>query len=205
MASLLYILKGFLIGIIASIPIGPILILTVQKSVNDGRKAGFSSGLGATVVDTTCALISALAVSHIGNFIDRHQSLIALLGGFFIICVGVSMILSKIDRERKRKLTYSPRTFVKSMTMGFLNPAALGVMLALFAFFKMTFSGLPVIIPILSVVAVAMGSMTYWYCLSRIVAHYGEKFNFRILLIINRIAGVAITVFGIILVGKGLL
>lgn len=205
MVSLLYILKGFLIGIIASIPIGPILVFTVQKSVNDGRKAGFSAGLGATATDTTCAMISALAVAYIGDFISRHESIIALVGGIFIAAVGISMVLSKIDRERKRKRTYSPRTFVKSMTMGFLNPAALGVMLALFAFFGMDMSELPVIIPILSVMAVALGSMAYWYCLSRIVAHYGEKFNIHILLIINRIAGVGITVFGIILVAKGLL
>ena len=43
-------LKGFLVGICASVPIGPIAILVVQKSLSMGHKAGFVSGLGASVV-----------------------------------------------------------------------------------------------------------------------------------------------------------
>ena len=49
---LLDILKGFIIGICASVPLGPIAILVIQKSLSDGHKAGFFAGLGACLVDT---------------------------------------------------------------------------------------------------------------------------------------------------------
>lgn len=200
----MFILKGFLIGIIVSIPIGPILMLTIQKSVNDGRKAGFSCGLGATAVDTTCAVISAFALSAIGRVIDDNTSLIEIAGGIVIMLIGTNMLFSRIQKERRQR-SYSPKNFIKATTMGLSNPAALAVMLAVFAFFNMDMKGLGLAVPFLTICAVAAGSALYWYTISRIVAHFGEKFNLKVLVIINRIAGAGVIFFGIYLLIKGII
>lgn len=203
MTSLVYILKGFLIGIIAAIPVGPVMMLTIQKSVSDGRKAGFSCGLGGTAVDTLCAIIAAFTLSGIGKFVEDNTILIEIIGGLFIIIVGVNMFFTHIAKNR-RKRPYSPKNFVKAATMGLSNPAAIAVMLTLFTFFKMNMHGQPLWVPILSIVALAFGSACYWYCFSRVAAHYGDRFNYRVLFLINRIAAIGICIFGIILILKGL-
>lgn len=203
MGSIFYILKGFLIGIIVSIPIGPIFILTAQKSINDGRKAGFSCGLGATAVDTTCAIISAFALSALGQIIKEHTSIIEIIGGLFIVLVGANMFRVKIQEQRRKK-PYSPKNFIKATTMGASNPAAIAVMLAVFTFFKMDMSTQPIMIPVLAILAVAAGSASYWYCLSRALAHLGDRFNFKLLVIVNRIAACAIVIFGLLLIYKGI-
>ena len=58
---LLDIIKGFIVGLCASVPMGPVAILVVQKTLNKGRSAGFVAGLGATVVDTIYAIIALFA------------------------------------------------------------------------------------------------------------------------------------------------
>lgn len=204
MADLMFILKGLVIGIIVSVPIGPIMMLTIQKCVNDGHKAGFSCGLGATAVDTTCAIVSAFALSAIGHLIEEYTSPIEIVGGLFITFVGVNMIRTKIEEKRGRK-TYSPRNFVKAATMGYSNPAALAVMLAVFASFKMDMGGQPFIIPFLTIIAVAAGSAAYWYMISRVAAHFGDRFNFKILKIVNILAGTGVICFGLYLVFKGIM
>ena len=78
-------LKGFLVGVCASAPIGPIAILVVQKSLSKGHKAGFISGLGASVVDTFYAFIAIFALAFAQKFIDDHQNLILLAGGAVLI------------------------------------------------------------------------------------------------------------------------
>ena len=98
MTGLPFILKGFLIGIIAAIPIGPVLMLTIQKSVSDGRKAGFSCGLGGTAVDTLCAIISAFALSGIGDYVQSHTTVIELVGGLFIMFVGFNMFRTHVAK-----------------------------------------------------------------------------------------------------------
>ena len=202
MTGLAFILKGLIIGIIVSVPVGPIMMLTIQKCVNDGHKAGFSCGLGATIVDTTCAIISAFALSAISMLIDNHTAAIEIVGGLFITCVGINMLLTRIQEHRSRK-SYSTKNTVKAATMGFSNPAALAVMLAMFATFKMDMSGQPFLIPVLTIIAVAAGSAGYWYMISRVVTHFGDKFNFKALLIINRLAGAGVILFGLYLVFKG--
>ena len=203
MTGLYFILKGLVIGIIVSIPIGPIMMLTVQKCVNDGHKAGFSCGLGATIVDTTCAIVSAFALSAIGKLIENHTATIEIIGGLFITGVGVNMLLTRIQEKRTRK-SYSSRNTAKAAAMGFSNPAALAVMLAMFASFKMNMAGQPFFIPLLTIIAVAAGSAGYWYLISRIIAHFGDKFNFKVLLIINRLAGIGVILFCLYLVFKGI-
>lgn len=186
----------------ASIPIGPILMLVIQESVNEGRKAGFSCGLGATVVDTTCAVIAAFAMSAIGDFVHNHEAIIEIVGGIFIAVIGVSMFQAKVAEEQRKK-AYSSKNFVKAMTMGFCNPAALAVMIGFFAIMKMDMSSQPMSIPILAILAVALGSSSYWYLISGLVSHIGYKFNYRVIVIVNRIAGATIFGFGIYLLGKG--
>ena len=66
------ILKGFLVGVCASAPVGPIAILVVQKSLSKGHKAGFVSGLGASVVDTLYAFIAIFALAFAQKFIDKY-------------------------------------------------------------------------------------------------------------------------------------
>ena len=67
-------LKGFLVGMCASAPIGPIAILVVQKSLSKGHMAGFVSGLGASVVDTLYAFIAIFALAFAQKLIEAHQN-----------------------------------------------------------------------------------------------------------------------------------
>ena len=128
-----------------------------------------------------------------------HRSELHLI---FIAIIGVNMFRAKVARERRRK-PYSPKNFVKAMTMGFCNPAAPAFMLGFFAIMRMDMSEQPLFVPILAILAVAAGSASYWYLISRLTAHFGNKFNYKVLLIVNRIAGAGVFFFGIYLLAKG--
>ncbi|MBP9970181.1 MAG: LysE family transporter, partial [Paludibacteraceae bacterium] len=61
--------KGFLIGILTSIPVGPIAMLCIQKTLNKGHMHGFFSGLGAATSDTTYAMVALFGLSFVMPFI----------------------------------------------------------------------------------------------------------------------------------------
>ena len=130
-------LKGFLVGICASAPIGPIAILVVQKSLSKGHKAGFISGLGASVVDTLYAFIAIFALAFAQKFIDEHQNAILLVGGIVLAIVGLTMAFSDPFRKMKDDgdSSVSPKDFGQAVAMGLSNPMAIFVMFTLFAFF----------------------------------------------------------------------
>lgn len=200
------ILKGFAVGVCASAPIGPIAILVVQKSLSKGHKAGFVSGLGASVVDTLYASIAIFALAFAQKFIDEHQNMILLAGGAVLIAVGISMAFSNPFRKLKAdgESSVSPKDFGQAVALGLSNPMAIFIMFTLFAFFGLaddaphTWKVTPIIL------AVSAGSVTYWFSMSWLLSRFRGNFRMRTILWISRITGALIVIIGIALLGQGL-
>jgi threonine/homoserine/homoserine lactone efflux protein len=200
------ILKGFAVGMCASAPIGPIAILVVQTSLSKGHKAGFVSGLGASVVDTLYASIAIFALAFAQRFIDEHQSMILLAGGVVLIAVGISMAFSNPFRKLKAdgESSVSPKDFGQAVALGLSNPMAIFVMFTLFAFFGLandaphTWRVAPIIL------AVSAGSVSYWFCMSWLLSRFRGNFKMRTILWISRITGALVVIIGIALLGQGL-
>lgn len=199
-------LKGFLVGICASAPIGPIAILVVQKSLSKGHKAGFVSGLGASVVDTLYAFIAIFALAFAQKLIEAHQNLIFLVGGTVLGILGVSMAFSNPFRKMKDdgESSVSPKDFGQAVAMGISNPMAIFVMFTLFAFFGLADSAphnwkvTPIIL------SVSAGSVTYWFTVSWLLSRFRKNFKMSTILWISRITGAIIVIIGIALLGQGL-
>jgi threonine/homoserine/homoserine lactone efflux protein len=200
------ILKGFAVGMCASAPIGPIAILVVQKSLSKGHKAGFVSGLGASVVDTFYAFIAIFALAFAQSFIEEHKNMILIVGGAVLIAVGFSMAFSNPFRKLKAdgESSVSPKDFGQAVALGISNPMAIFVMFTLFAFFGLandaphTWSVTPIIL------AVSAGSVTYWFLMSWLLSRFRGNFRMRTILWISRITGALIVIIGIALLGQGL-
>ena len=193
-------LKGFLVGICASAPLGPVAILVIQKSLGKGHKAGFVS-------DTTYAMIAIFALAIVQRFIDAHESLILLVGGAVLVLVGVSMAFTnpfKNKKRRKRDMTASPKDFGQAVAMAFSNPGAVFVMFTLFAFFGLagdapqTWKVAPIIL------SVSAGSVTYWFCMSWLISRFSRNISMKTVVWINRITGALIVIVGIALFAQGL-
>ena len=199
-------LKGFLVGMCASAPIGPIAILVVQKSLSKGHKAGFISGLGASVVDTLYAFIAIFALAFAQKFIDEHQNAILLAGGVVLAIVGFTMAFSDPFRKMKDdgESSVSPKDFGQAVAMGLSNPMAIFVMFTLFAFFGLADDAphnwrvTPIIL------SVSTGSVTYWFSMSWLLSRFRKNFRIRTILWISRITGAIIVIIDIALLGQGL-
>ena len=199
-------LKGFMVGICASAPIGPIAILVVQKSLSKGHKAGFVSGLGASVVDTMYAFIAIFALAFAQKFIDDHRNLILLVGGAVLVIVGLNMALSDPFRKMKAdgESSVSPKDFAQALAVGVSNPMAIFVMFTLFAFFGLV-NDAPHnwrVTPI--ILSVSLGSVTYWFFISWFLSHFRKGFKMNTILWISRITGAIVVIIGIALLGQGL-
>ena len=199
-------LKGFLVGVSASAPIGPIAILVVQKSLSKGRKSGFVSGLGASVVDTVYAFIAIFALAFAQKFIDDHRNIIYLVGGVVLIIVGLNMALSDPFRKIKDdgSSSVSPKDFGQALAVGLSNPMAIFVMFTLFAFFGLA-NDAPHnwrITPI--ILSVSLGSVTYWFSVSWLLSRFRKSFKMNTILWISRITGAIVVIIGIALLGQGL-
>lgn len=200
------VLKAFAVGFCASAPIGPVAILVLQKSLSYGPKSGFITGLGATTIDTSYAILSIFALAVAQSFLNTYKTFILLAGGIIIIALGWSMVFKDPFRKMKSPGTESGasvKDYLQGIATDLSNPGAILIMFALFAFFGINveekgFRIFPIIL------AVAGGSMTYWFCFSRIFGKWRRAIDFRSMFWLNRIAGVVLMIIGIALLGEGL-
>lgn len=200
------IIKGLLIGICASAPLGPIAILVIQKSLSEGHKSGFITGLGATLVDTIFAIVAIFALAIAQQFIDDNSILILIAGGIVVSVMGFTMVFKDPFRKMKQEkgYSYSIKDFIQATLMGISNPGAILVIFALFTFFNIHveehgFSIAPLIL------SLSAGSALYWFLFSWLFSHMRKNFKLGTLLWINRISGIIVMIIGIVMLAEGLM
>ena len=98
-------LKGLIIGIGASIPLGPIGVLCIQKTLSKGRLSGFLTGLGASISDTFYSAISLLGLFLVDSFVNENKAWVMFVGGIVICLIGVKVYFSNPVKQIKQKKT----------------------------------------------------------------------------------------------------
>lgn len=78
-------MRGILIGILVSAPMGPIGMLCIQRTLNRGRWPAFFTGIGAGMSDLIYCLLTGLGLSFVTDFIEDNQSLLQLIGSVVLL------------------------------------------------------------------------------------------------------------------------
>ena len=132
---LLNFLQAILIGLAASIPLGPLGIMCIQRTLNKGRWAGFAVGLGASLGDTLYASIALFSVQFISDFLSRNRSWVMLVGGLIILLIGLQIAIKNPIKDLRRRKIDAVGVHAQDILRGFLmtvsNPGALALMLEL--------------------------------------------------------------------------
>lgn len=200
-------LKAILVGVIASVPIGPVAILVMQKTATKGRVAGYATGLGSAIADTFFALVGVFAIGFARDFFMVNECIIMIIGGIIIIAMGIFMAMSKANKRRKidvNKRSTLAGYAIQAAGSALANPGALAFSLSLVAVLNLDASSCMFPSWIL-VLFVAIGALGYWFLFVRVVDRFSSKLNEETLQHINRIVGIVVIVFGLGLLLKGLL
>ena len=81
--------KGLLAGLAIAAPVGPVNVLCISRTLRKGWKAGLASGLGAATADALYGAIAGFSINFIIQLLIREEFWIRLIGGSFLIVVGV--------------------------------------------------------------------------------------------------------------------
>lgn len=204
-------IKGILIGLLVSIPLGPIGVLVIQRTVNKNRMAGLVSGMGAALSDTLYAIIAGFSVTYVVEFIRVHEILFQSVGALVVLGLGIFIFFQNpandLQQHRLRGNTHL-KDILSTFLVTFSNPLSVFVFIAIF-----TSSGVAVSLEqpyhsIFVILGVFTGAFIWWFSLSGLVSMFRHKINLRILWWINKTAGVLIVVFVlatiVVLLQKGL-
>ena len=192
--------KGILVGLFVSVPMGPIGMLCIQRTLNKGQIHGLLTGLGATTSDLLYTFVSLFFLSFISDFIEKYKfviqlsvSAILIIFGFFIFNSHPS-VQPKPTENRNSSLISD---YITSFGLTLSNPLVLLVLIALFAKFDFLTSSSSYIEIALGVSAILIGASLWWLTLTFIVSKLRNKLTINGIRVINKLTGIIIISIGI--------
>ena len=197
-----FFLRGLLIGFSIAAPVGPIGVLCIRRTLADGRMAGLASGLGAATADAFYGSLAGFGLTLVANFLVSQQTWLRLVGGIFLLYLGVKTALSQPASDSAPVTNTHSRglwgAYLSTLLLTLTNPLTILSFAAIFAGLGLADTGGNSLSAVLLVLGVFCGSASWWLLLSGGVGLLRGRLTPRILQWVNRLAGAVIVVFGIL-------
>lgn len=179
----IYLIKGIIIGIVASAPMGPVGILCIRRTIKKGRSYGIVTGGGAALSDLFYALLTGYGLSLV-SFLTDHDNVfwIKIAGCFMLFAFGIYMFRTgprvSVHPEGKTKGSLL-RNFITSFFITLCNPIIIFLFVALFNMLA-PFAGVGgEAESMVGYGGIVIGAMAWWlgltYVISKMSASFGEK------------------------------
>lgn len=187
----IYFAIGLFTGFILAIPVGPIGVLCIRKTLTGGIKEGIIVGLGGATVDMIYSSIAVFGMSFIINKLEDHRTLIILAGALILLIVAFKVFRTK---KQVTPLIINKREHFKSyfsiVLIALTNPFPIFAFIAVFASFGL---GEIVAASAFSISSgVFFGSLLWFVMLNTGVSLFKNKISLDGIKWVNKLAGVLI-------------
>lgn len=201
-------IEGLLIGLVLSITLGPAFFTIIQTSIDRGFRSALLIAIGIAASDVVLIFISFLGLS---NFIEtgKNQVYSGIIGGIVLILYGIYTYFKKPDILKKRSPAYktpvrsiSPLTYLaKGFFLNIANPFIIIFWLSMMGYItqRATYGHLTE-----TAIVFFSGIIITVFAMDLLKSFIGYKIKKylrpRVQLMINRIVGISLAVFGVLLI-----
>jgi threonine/homoserine/homoserine lactone efflux protein len=221
-------LSGWLIGLMAAVPIGPVNLICIRRTLQCGWRYGFTSGLGAALGDGLFASITGFGLTYVAQLIEGYSTILQIAGGILLVVVGARTFLAPPPIRIAESYGPFPESVARakamqnckngknggqngnqSKTRGMASTFVLTITnpATLFGFttWFMTLGGLAsdpsFFAAAFVVVGVMLGSATWWLILTGVVGKLHARIDDHVVRVINQASGVLIGLCGLGVLG----
>lgn len=199
------IVSGFVIGLIVAVPIGPVNLICIRRTLAFGPVNGFVSGLGAATGDGVFAIVTGFGLTAVAQLIEGFSIPLELAGGALLLIFGLRTFFTNPHLKDADSLAGKngrsslAGAMASTFALTITNPATLLGFAALFA----GFGGLAgardpsFVSAAFVVIGVCAGSTAWWLMLTTFVGLFHARIDDYVMHIINMISGFLIAAFGV--------
>lgn len=202
------IISGALLGYFAAIPIGPVNLICIRRTLHFGTYYGFMSGLGAAFGDCLFASITAFGITALSQLIVGYAFPMQLCGGIFLLVFGIRTFFAAPPPNFRERLSAPAkavpshtRALVSTFMLTVSNPATFVAYTALIAglgIFADARAQASFLTASFVVLGVFVGSALWWLTLTTIVGLLHARINDAIVRRINEVSGFLVASFGVV-------
>ena len=125
------VIKGFGLGLILAVSVGPVIFTIIKQSINNGHKGGFSFVTGVWVSDIVWVVLSNLFSALVMELLV-FKTEIGYVGAAFVFSMGIFYVFFKkvkVDANNTNVIDFGRKDFTKAFAAGFvintLNPSVI--------------------------------------------------------------------------------
>jgi len=190
-------IQGIIIGLTLAVPVGPLSLICIQRTLKEGRLHGIFSGIGVATADSFYAAVTFLGLTVISGFIITHQYLFRFLAGVVLILVGIRVFLSvpSAFSEKTEHETYL-KDYLSMFALAIANPLTLVFFLVILPGYGFVLHGISSLSATEFVAGVFFGSTVWWIVLCGSIGSVRSCISMANLGLINRVSGLVFSCFG---------
>ena len=197
------IIKGLIIGVLASAPMGPVGILCVQRTLNKGRWYGFVTGVGATVSDLIYAFLTGIGMSFVMDIVNNNEYrfYLQILGSLMLLAFGIFSYFSNPTKNMHHSGNVKGTLIHNGVTAFFVtisNPLIILLFMACFAQFTFIIPDHPFVM-LIGYLSIVAGAILWWYGLTWLVDKIRSSFQDYGIILINRLIGSLVIAISVII------
>lgn len=227
----LTVLSGLVVGVIITIPAGPVNIVCIQRTLERGFWAGFAAGIGAVLGDGLIATVAVSGLTAISGLMNDYAREVQFVGGGMMVAFGIKLFTAKPKLTfKKRRTTWAelrrlvdwvperlrpalrfqiwrilPHTRIIPQTffITITNPAGVLAILGIMTWVVSLIGGISNYIQALALVLSLMaGSLVWWAVIARLIERLRDRITEDRIRRINQVAGIVLLAFGGVLFAK---
>jgi threonine/homoserine/homoserine lactone efflux protein len=199
-----FFLKGVGVGLVIAVPVGPVGVLCVRRTIFEGRLFGFMSGLGAASADTVFGVIAGFGLTVVSDWLLGWQDWLRAAGGLFLLWIGLAALRKRVVATARpaRSAHDLLGAYLTTFALTISNPVTILAFLGVFA--ALGFSGHEATLAraAMLVGGVLAGSLLWWAGLSLGTGLFRDRFTERHLVWLNRASGLILAVSGLLLLAS---
>lgn len=205
---LITLLKGIVIGITISAPLGPVGILCLRETLHGSRREGLLTGLGAMLSDVLYGFVVYLGVSLVLDFVVRYDALLRLVGGLVIVAFAILLYrkaqkgIKSTPTKRLSKL-HGVRKVLTAFLVTAANPFIMLLMLPLYTRFHFVQTEGISWYLFVALLGLAIGCMLWWSILTYVVRLIAERTGHAGIRVISRVIALVLGLLGLIGIYSG--
>lgn len=190
--------RGVFVGAAIAVPVGPVNLLTIRRTLAHGRACGLATGVGAALADSFYGAVAAFGLTLISSFLLSNQIALRLCGGVFLVVMGARAFRSRVSlqlasNERPGVVQAAFSSFLVTLS----NPVTLLAFGAVFGAVGVVDPDLGRLDATLLVWGVFAGSMLWWIFLTAVVGSVRARASAHLLERMSQVSGLLIAIFGV--------
>ncbi|MTK13692.1 MAG: amino acid transporter [Clostridiaceae bacterium] len=190
-----YCIQGFLLGLVYVAPIGMQNIYVINTAVSKNKLRAYQVAFITIFFDISLALACFFGMGTLMEKSKIIRATVLFIGCIAVVYIGIQLMRSTPDAEKEVDVNKSLIEVIMTCFMvTWLNPQAIIDGSLLLGGFR---ASLPQAASTLFILGVCLASFFWFISVATIVSTFKQKFNRKVLRIINIICGAVIIYYGL--------